>query len=300
VLGGSTSNQAATTIVNTIGYVDITLAVVFLSLTISALRDQPIAYSPRATYLFGSAMVWRFLTALSRFTAVTNGKEVWDVVERGPNYFLPATSSRRSPRGTAGRGGKAEQLTARPTASRHHGRARSSASSARTWSARSRCVFETRASTPDVSVRSLATASRSSRASSSQACARRQAARAPVQPADCLLMKLALELENDAFVAAIERVADAIALLPTEDDRARGIGEHALAVPMDYEQPPARKHDLRHLIPLIHTDGRPPRRAAQLHDLDNRRIKEDRCVHHAEKKEASSSATDPGWSSGRK
>jgi hypothetical protein len=30
-----------------------------------------------------------------------------------------------------------------------------------------------------------------------------------------------------------------------EDDRARGIGEHALAVPMDHEEPSARKHDLR-------------------------------------------------------
>ena len=35
-------------------------------------------------------MVWGFLTALSRFTAVMNGAEIWDVVERGPNFMLPA------------------------------------------------------------------------------------------------------------------------------------------------------------------------------------------------------------------
>lgn len=34
--------------------------------------------------------IWGFLTALSRFTATLNGADVWDVVERGPNYLLPA------------------------------------------------------------------------------------------------------------------------------------------------------------------------------------------------------------------
>ena len=40
--------------------------------------------------LFAWAAIWGFLTALSRFTAVLNGAQVWDVVERGPNYMAPA------------------------------------------------------------------------------------------------------------------------------------------------------------------------------------------------------------------
>jgi hypothetical protein len=52
-------------------------------------RDS-IAYSPVAMYLFGWAMVWGFLTALSRYTAGLEGIAVWDVVERGPNYLAPA------------------------------------------------------------------------------------------------------------------------------------------------------------------------------------------------------------------
>lgn len=90
VLGGSMSTDAATTIVNVIGVLDVVLAVAFLGLVVAARRDHPIAYSPAALGLFGYAMVWGFLTALSRFTAVMDGAEVWDVVERGPNFMLPA------------------------------------------------------------------------------------------------------------------------------------------------------------------------------------------------------------------
>jgi hypothetical protein len=90
VLGGSMSGDAATTIVNVIGVVDVVLTVAFLALVGAALRDHEIAYSPIAIALFGYAMVWGFLTALSRFTAVMNGSEIWDFVERGPNFLLPA------------------------------------------------------------------------------------------------------------------------------------------------------------------------------------------------------------------
>jgi hypothetical protein len=90
VLGGTMSTDTATSIVNVIGWIDIALAVVFLGLTVAAVMRKQIAYSPLAMYLFGWAVLWGFLTALSRFTAELNGKEIWDVVERGPNFLLPA------------------------------------------------------------------------------------------------------------------------------------------------------------------------------------------------------------------
>lgn len=90
VLGASMSTDAATTIVNVIGVVDVVLAGAFIALVLAAWRDSPLAYSSLALGLFGWAVVWGFLTALSRFTAVMNGAEVWDVVERGPNFMLPA------------------------------------------------------------------------------------------------------------------------------------------------------------------------------------------------------------------
>src|ERR687897_1953011 len=90
VLGGSMSESTATTWVNVIGWLDIALAVVFVGLVIAAIAQKAIAYSPVAMGLFAWAAIWGFLTALSRFTAVLNGAEVWDVVERGPNYLAPA------------------------------------------------------------------------------------------------------------------------------------------------------------------------------------------------------------------
>ena len=89
LLGGSMSESTATTWVNVVGWLDIALAVVFVGLVIAAIARKAIAYSPLAIGLFGWAAAWGFLTALSRFTAVLNGAETWDVVERGPNYLLP-------------------------------------------------------------------------------------------------------------------------------------------------------------------------------------------------------------------
>ena len=90
LLGGSMSESTATTWVNVIGWLDIALAVCFAGLVVAAIARKSIAYSPLAIGLFAWAAVWGFLTALSRFTAVLNGAEVWDVVERGPNYMAPA------------------------------------------------------------------------------------------------------------------------------------------------------------------------------------------------------------------
>jgi hypothetical protein len=90
LLGGSMSESTATTWVNVIGWLDIALAIVFAALVIAAIAQKAIAYSPVAIGLFAWAAIWGFLTALSRFTAVLDGAEVWDVVERGPNYLAPA------------------------------------------------------------------------------------------------------------------------------------------------------------------------------------------------------------------
>ena len=90
VLGGSMSTDTATSIVNVIGWVDIGLAAAFVALVIGAIRRKAYAFSPVAIGLFVWAATWGLLTALSRFTAVLNGAEVWDVVERGPNYLAPA------------------------------------------------------------------------------------------------------------------------------------------------------------------------------------------------------------------
>jgi hypothetical protein len=90
LLGGSMSASTATSWVDAIGWLDIALAAVFAGLVVAAIARKAIAYSPLAIGLFAWAAAWGFLTALSRFTAVLNGAEVWDVVERGPNYLLPA------------------------------------------------------------------------------------------------------------------------------------------------------------------------------------------------------------------
>jgi hypothetical protein len=90
LLGGSMSHDTAVGIVNAIGWIDITLFVVFAGLVYAAIAGKRVAYSTPAMALFGWAALWGFLTALSRFTAELNGKEVWDVIERGPNFLLPA------------------------------------------------------------------------------------------------------------------------------------------------------------------------------------------------------------------
>jgi len=92
VLGGTMSASTAQDWVNFVGWLDIGLAMVFAGFVLAVLtgRDS-IAYSPVAMYLFGWAMLWGFLTALSRYTASDfAGIAIWDVVERGPNYLAPA------------------------------------------------------------------------------------------------------------------------------------------------------------------------------------------------------------------
>jgi len=90
LLGGTMSTGTADNIVNVIGGIDIAVAVVFAGLVIAAVSRKAIAYSPLALGLFGWAAFWGLVTALSRFTATLNGHDIWDVIERGPNFMLPA------------------------------------------------------------------------------------------------------------------------------------------------------------------------------------------------------------------
>lgn len=60
LLGGTMSTDAATTIVNVIGAMDVVLAVAFVVLVVAAWRGSEIAYSPLALGLFGWALAWGF------------------------------------------------------------------------------------------------------------------------------------------------------------------------------------------------------------------------------------------------
>lgn len=81
--------------VKAIGWLDVTVALVMALLVVGAIRERGAlyraAYSNLAVVVFGWGVVWGFLTALSRVTAASEWyPEVWDWVERAPNFMLPA------------------------------------------------------------------------------------------------------------------------------------------------------------------------------------------------------------------
>jgi hypothetical protein len=83
------------TFVQAIGYFDIAVAGVIGLLVVGAIIERGMlyraAYSGVALAVFAWAAVWGFLTALSRVTAAeTWYPEIWDWVERAPNWMLPA------------------------------------------------------------------------------------------------------------------------------------------------------------------------------------------------------------------
>ena len=95
VLGVTVSTETATTWVNAIGWLDIGVAVVLTAMLVGSLRGRgrlyELAYSPIALVIYGWATLWGFVTAASRMTAVGQFlPEVWDLVERAPNFMLPA------------------------------------------------------------------------------------------------------------------------------------------------------------------------------------------------------------------
>jgi len=95
IFGYEMSARTGETWVKAIGYFDLAVAAVLGLLVVGALLERGrlyrAAYSNLAIAAFAWATVWGFLTALSRVTAADEWyPEVWDWVERAPNWMLPA------------------------------------------------------------------------------------------------------------------------------------------------------------------------------------------------------------------
>src|SRR3990167_958466 len=97
VLGVTIDPDSAVNWVKIIGWVDITIAVVLALAAIGYLYKkaspalQNLAVSKLVLALYAWGVIWGFLTALSRVTAAGDFyPEIWDLVERGPNFIIPA------------------------------------------------------------------------------------------------------------------------------------------------------------------------------------------------------------------
>lgn len=119
VLGVTVSTGTATEWVKAIGWFDVAISVVLVVMlagnVLAKGRLYEFAYSKLALTVYAWAALWGFVTAASRITAVgTLMPELWDLVERAPNFMLPAalfylvhqhrldhTGSGTAPHGTA-------------------------------------------------------------------------------------------------------------------------------------------------------------------------------------------------------
>jgi hypothetical protein len=95
VLGVDVATNTATNWVKGIGWFDLAVAVVMALMLAGVLVGKGalyrLAYSPIAVVIYGWGVLWGFATAASRVTAVGDFyPEIWDVVERAPNFMLPA------------------------------------------------------------------------------------------------------------------------------------------------------------------------------------------------------------------
>jgi hypothetical protein len=95
VLGVTMSTSTGETVVRTIGFFDITIGLVLVGMLIGNITQRgalyKLAYSNVAIALYSWAAIWGFVTAASRITAVgVPFPEFWDLVERAPNFMLPA------------------------------------------------------------------------------------------------------------------------------------------------------------------------------------------------------------------
>jgi hypothetical protein len=95
VFGVVVSTDTAADWVQAIGWFDIAITAVLTVMLIGNLQAKgalyEFAYSRVAMVIFAWAALWGFLTAASRVTAVGDFyPEVWDLVERAPNFMLPA------------------------------------------------------------------------------------------------------------------------------------------------------------------------------------------------------------------
>lgn len=95
VLGVTVSQGTAETWVQVIGFADIAITAVLVLMLIGNILGRgalfEFAYSRAALVLLAWGVLWGFVTAASRVTAPGEFyPEVWDIVERAPNFMLPA------------------------------------------------------------------------------------------------------------------------------------------------------------------------------------------------------------------
>ena len=95
VLGVTVATGTATTWVKGIGWFDITVSIAMVLMLVGNIRATgglyEFAYSRAALVIYAWGALWGFATAASRVTAVGDlMPELWDVVERAPNFMLPA------------------------------------------------------------------------------------------------------------------------------------------------------------------------------------------------------------------
>ncbi|MEO3781185.1 hypothetical protein ABGB16_31200 [Micromonospora sp. B11E3] len=95
VFGVTVPTGTATAWLTGIGWLDITISIFILLLLIGDIQGKGrlygLAYSRLALVVYAWAALWGFVTAAARVTA--EGElmpELWDVVERAPNFMLPA------------------------------------------------------------------------------------------------------------------------------------------------------------------------------------------------------------------
>lgn len=94
-LGVTVSQGDALTMVRFVGWVDLLVTVVIGLLIVAMVRGSKFALGPVAIAVYSWAVVWGFMTAAARpfHSGGLSGfgtLEFFDLVERGPNFILPA------------------------------------------------------------------------------------------------------------------------------------------------------------------------------------------------------------------
>jgi hypothetical protein len=95
VLGVTVSQGTAETWVQIIGYADLAIVGVLVAMLIGNIQAKGLlyrfAYSRFALVILAWGAIWGFVTAVSRVTAAGEFyPEVYDIIERAPNFMLPA------------------------------------------------------------------------------------------------------------------------------------------------------------------------------------------------------------------
>lgn len=95
LLGVTIAAGTAEGVVRLIGVADLAVAALILAMLVGARKGtgalSRLAYSRTALAVYAWGAIWGFVTAVSRMTAAgVFFPEVWDWVERAPNFMLPA------------------------------------------------------------------------------------------------------------------------------------------------------------------------------------------------------------------